>query len=82
MQRQVDLYEFKASLVYRVNSWTSRATQRRNTVSKEERERERERERRLHRQRETWEKQRMGGHVLSKCKCKIPVTLKNSSLTV
>jgi hypothetical protein len=27
-QRQVDLYEFKASLVYRVSSRTARATQR------------------------------------------------------
>jgi hypothetical protein len=32
-QRQVDLYEFEASLVYRVSSRTARATQR-NPVSK------------------------------------------------
>jgi hypothetical protein len=32
-QRQVDLCEFKVSLVYRTNSWTARATQR-NPVSK------------------------------------------------
>ena len=32
-QRQADLYEFKASLVYRVSSWIARATQR-NPVSK------------------------------------------------
>jgi hypothetical protein len=32
-QKQADLCEFKASMVYRVSSWTDRATQR-NPVSK------------------------------------------------
>ena len=34
-QRQADLWEFKASLVYRVSSRTARAVTQRNPVSKQ-----------------------------------------------
>ena len=44
--------EFKARLVYRVNSRTARAIQR-NSVSKKTRQRERQRQRQRERQRET-----------------------------
>ena len=43
-QRQLDLSEFKASLVHRVSSRTVKATQR-NPILKNERERERKKER-------------------------------------
>jgi hypothetical protein len=42
-QRQVDLYECRASLVYRVTSRTARTTQRRSHLKKEKKKKKKER---------------------------------------
>jgi hypothetical protein len=59
-QRQVGLYEFQASLLYRVSSRTSRATQR-NPVTKKERRRRRRRRKRRRRKRKRRRKRRKRG---------------------